>query len=61
MSAFLHPFSPPRKTEFINIVGGEGAQIWDDRGNRYIDGMASASDGSLVKGSKVWYEASDRA
>ncbi len=40
MSAFLHPFSPPRKTEFINIVGGEGAQIWDDRGNRYIDGMA---------------------
>ena len=41
MSAFLHPFSPPRKTEFINIVGGEGAQIWDDRGNRYIDGMAS--------------------
>ncbi len=41
MSAFLHPFTPPRKTAFLNIVGGSGAQIWDDQGNRYIDGMAS--------------------
>jgi adenosylmethionine-8-amino-7-oxononanoate aminotransferase len=39
--AFLHPFTPPRTTEFINIVGGEGAVIWDDTGKRYIDGMAS--------------------
>ncbi|MEX2279167.1 MAG: aminotransferase class III-fold pyridoxal phosphate-dependent enzyme [Acidimicrobiia bacterium] len=41
MSAFLHPFSPPRMTEFVTIVGGEGAEIWDADGNRYIDGMAS--------------------
>lgn len=39
--AFLHPFAPPAKTDFIRIVGGRGAEIWDDRGNRYIDGMAS--------------------
>lgn len=39
--AFLHPFAPPRKSEFIRIVGGEGAVVWDDGGNRYIDGMAS--------------------
>ncbi len=39
--AFLHPFAPPRKSEFIRIVGGEGAVVWDDVGNRYIDGMAS--------------------
>lgn len=39
--AFLHPFTAPRETEFITIVGGEGAVIWDDAGNRYIDGMAS--------------------
>jgi len=38
---FLHPFAPPRKSEFIRIVGGEGAVVWDDGGNRYIDGMAS--------------------
>jgi putrescine aminotransferase len=40
-SAFLHPFSPPTRTSFINIVGGEGAEIWDDEGNRYVDAMAS--------------------
>ncbi|MEX1043129.1 MAG: aminotransferase class III-fold pyridoxal phosphate-dependent enzyme, partial [Acidimicrobiia bacterium] len=28
-------------TEFVTIVGGEGAEIWDTDGNRYIDGMAS--------------------
>ncbi len=38
---FLHPFAPPRKADFIRIVGGEGAVVWDDAGNRYIDGMAS--------------------
>lgn len=41
MSAFLHPFSPPRLTEFVTIVGGEGAEVWDTDGNRYVDGMAS--------------------
>lgn len=41
MSAFLHPFASPAKSEFITVAGGEGAVIWDDRGNRYIDGMAS--------------------
>ena len=38
---FLHPFTPPRKDSFVTIVGGKGAVVWDDRGNRYIDGMAS--------------------
>ncbi len=40
-SAFLHPFAPAAKEGFITIVGGEGAEVWDDRGNRYVDGMAS--------------------
>lgn len=40
-SAFLHPFTAPTQTDFIRIVGGEGSTIWDDRGNRYIDAMAS--------------------
>jgi len=40
-SAFLHPFTPPRKEEFVSIVGGKGAVVWDDDGNQYIDGMAS--------------------
>ena len=40
-SAFLHPFTSPRKDEFVTITGGKGAVIWDDEGNDYIDGMAS--------------------
>ena len=40
-SAFLHPFTPPRKDEFLMITGGKGAVIWDDTGKEYIDGMAS--------------------
>jgi adenosylmethionine-8-amino-7-oxononanoate aminotransferase len=40
-SAFLHPFSPPTRADYITVAGGEGAEIWDDQGNRYIDGMAS--------------------
>ena len=41
MNSLLHPFSAPRETEFIRVVGGEGSTIWDDQGNRYIDAMAS--------------------
>ncbi|MDF1595225.1 MAG: aspartate aminotransferase family protein [Acidimicrobiia bacterium] len=40
-SSFLHPFTPPRKTEFISITGGKGAVVFDDQGNEYIDGMGS--------------------
>ncbi|MEA2024286.1 MAG: aminotransferase class III-fold pyridoxal phosphate-dependent enzyme [Actinomycetota bacterium] len=40
-SAFLHPFTSPRKDEFITIVGGRDAVVFDDQGNEYIDGMAS--------------------
>jgi adenosylmethionine-8-amino-7-oxononanoate aminotransferase len=40
-SAFLHPFTPPRKDDFVTLVGGKDAVVWDDRGNEYIDGMAS--------------------
>ena len=43
LSPFLHPFAPPAKDEsgFVTIVGGEGAEVWDDAGNRYVDAMAS--------------------
>ena len=38
---FLHPFTPPRKEQFISIIGGRGAVVFDDQGNEYIDGMGS--------------------
>ncbi|OFW54272.1 MAG: acetylornithine aminotransferase [Actinobacteria bacterium RBG_16_70_17] len=40
-SALLHPFSSPRRAEYINIVRGLGAVVWDDQGREYVDGMAS--------------------
>ncbi len=40
-SALLHPFTGPTETEFIKVVGGQGSTIVDDKGNEYIDGMAS--------------------
>ncbi|MPZ88430.1 MAG: aminotransferase class III-fold pyridoxal phosphate-dependent enzyme [Nitriliruptorales bacterium] len=39
--ALLHPFARPAATDFIRIVAGEGAQVVDDQGNRYIDALAS--------------------
>lgn len=43
LSPFLHPFAPPAKDEsgFVKIVRGDGAIVWDDAGNRYVDAMAS--------------------
>jgi adenosylmethionine-8-amino-7-oxononanoate aminotransferase len=40
-TAFLHPFARPASDDFITIVRGEGAAVFDDTGRRYVDGMAS--------------------
>ena len=40
-NAFLHPFAKPTKDSFIKLVRGQGALVWDDKGNELIDGMAS--------------------
>lgn len=39
--SLLHAFAPPTKREFLKIVRGDGARVFDDRGNSYVDGMAS--------------------
>jgi putrescine aminotransferase len=39
--AFLHPFAKPTREEFIRIVRGEGAVLWDASGRELIDAMAS--------------------
>ncbi len=41
LSPFLHPFAKPTATDFITIVRGEGAAVFDDTGKRYVDGLAS--------------------
>ena len=40
-SAFLHPFARPASDDFVTIVRGEGAAVFDERGRRYVDAMAS--------------------
>jgi len=37
----LHAFAKPTKTDFIRIVRGSGALLWDDKGNEYIDAIGS--------------------
>ncbi|HEX6568987.1 MAG TPA: aminotransferase class III-fold pyridoxal phosphate-dependent enzyme [Acidimicrobiales bacterium] len=37
----LHPFARPVADRFITIVRGEGAAVFDDDGNRFVDGLAS--------------------
>jgi putrescine aminotransferase len=38
---FLHPFARPAARDFVTIVRGEGAGVFDGRGRRYVDAMAS--------------------
>lgn len=41
LPAYLHPFCRPARDEFLTIVRGEGALVWDDADREYVDGMAS--------------------
>ncbi len=41
MTAFLHPFTRPTADDFLTIVRGDGALVWDERGTEYVDSMAS--------------------
>ena len=38
---FLHPFARPASEDFVSIVRGEGARVYDADGREYIDAMAS--------------------
>jgi putrescine---pyruvate transaminase len=40
-TAFLHPFTRPTADEFLCIIRGAGARVWDDEGRDYVDAMAS--------------------
>ena len=38
---FLHPFARPLADEFLCLVRGDGALVYDDTGREYVDAMAS--------------------
>jgi putrescine---pyruvate transaminase len=40
-TAFLHPFTRPGAEDFLCIIRGAGARVWDDQGRDYVDAMAS--------------------
>lgn len=40
-SRFLRSFARPAADDEVRIVRGEGALVWDDAGNRYVDALAS--------------------
>ncbi len=37
----LHAFAKPTKTDFVRIVKGQGALLWDDKGTEMIDAIGS--------------------
>ena len=37
----LHPFARPAAEQFVTIVRGDGAAVFDADGRRYVDGLAS--------------------
>lgn len=41
VSAFLHPFARPTRSDFVTLVRGEGSLVFDAQGKQYIDAMAS--------------------
>jgi len=41
VSRFLHPYAKPTRTDFVTIVRGEGARVYDAAGKEYVDAMAS--------------------
>ncbi|HEX9888971.1 MAG TPA: aminotransferase class III-fold pyridoxal phosphate-dependent enzyme [Nitriliruptorales bacterium] len=40
-TAFLHPTTPPAESDFLNLVEGRGALVFDDSGRDYVDALAS--------------------
>ena len=41
LSPFLHPFARPAAEDFLTIVRGVGAAVFDRDGTRYVDALAS--------------------
>ena len=56
---FLHPYARPAAAPdaFIKIVRGEGATVWDELGNRYVDALASLWYCNLGHGNRAVHEA----
>jgi adenosylmethionine-8-amino-7-oxononanoate aminotransferase len=57
---FLHPFARPTFEGFIRIVRGEGAVVFDDAGNAYVDALGSLWYCNIGHGRREMAEAIER-
>ena len=60
MTALIYPTTNLKKTEQLNIVRGEGVYIYDDKGNRYLEGLAGLWCSALGYGNAELIEAITR-
>ncbi|MEI6298793.1 MAG: aminotransferase class III-fold pyridoxal phosphate-dependent enzyme, partial [Actinomycetota bacterium] len=56
-SNLLHSFAKPSADAFINMVRGDMALLWDDKGNEYIDAIGSLWYCQIGHGRKEMAEA----
>ena len=59
MSTIIYPTTNFKATETLTIERGEGAYVYDDKGNQYIEGMAGLWCTSLGYGNQELIEASN--
>jgi len=57
MSALIYPTTNLTQTEQLNIVRGEGVYVFDDRGKRYLEGLAGLWCAALGYGNEELIEA----
>ena len=57
MSSLIYPTTNFKKTEQLNIVRGEGIYVFDDKGNKYLEGLAGLWCSALGYGNKELIDA----
>lgn len=57
MSSVIYPTTNFKKTEQLNIVRGEGIYVFDDKGNKYLEGLAGLWCSALGYGNKELIDA----
>lgn len=60
MTSLLYPTTNLTQVEQLNIVRGEGIYVYDDKGNRYLEGLAALWCSALGYGNEEMIEAITR-
>ena len=57
MSSIIYPTTNLKQVEQLNIVRGEGIYVYDDAGNKYLEGLAGLWCASLGYGNEELIDA----